>query len=193
MACATRRKPHPLSRTPLGEPGRLSPPIWPCTTRGLPCLRCCHRSGGLLLHLFTLARRNKHFEDVSEVYLRDATVLLRRRSIFCGTFREPPSRHEANLASSESLPRRYLARRPYSSPALASLRRGCPDFPPVRPSCDSQTDDHPAHPPFLLYPRTACRVAEFVGSEPISFRPASRIRPPSAPALPTLSPCHTSI
>src|SRR5258707_4954866 len=62
MACATRRKPHPLSRTPLGEPGRLSPPIWPCTTRGFPCLRCCHRSGGLLPHLFTLAKRCVHVE-----------------------------------------------------------------------------------------------------------------------------------
>ena len=38
----------------VGEPGRLSPPIWPCTTRGFPCLRDCSRSGGLLPHLFTL-------------------------------------------------------------------------------------------------------------------------------------------
>ena len=38
----------------LSEPGRLSPPIWPCTTRGFPCLRDCYRSGGLLPHLFTL-------------------------------------------------------------------------------------------------------------------------------------------
>jgi hypothetical protein len=43
----------------LIEPGRLSPPIWPCTTRGFPGLRCCHRSGGLLPHLFTLAKRNQ--------------------------------------------------------------------------------------------------------------------------------------
>jgi hypothetical protein len=83
-----RRKRFPLSRITLGEPGRLSPPIWPCTTRGFPCLRCCHRSGGLLPHLFTLTKRNQRFEDVSQVYLRDVTVLLRRRSIFCGTFRE---------------------------------------------------------------------------------------------------------
>src|SRR5579859_7614470 len=44
-------------RDALSEPGRLSPPIWPCTTRGFPGLRCCHRSGGLLPHLFTLAKR----------------------------------------------------------------------------------------------------------------------------------------
>src|SRR5260370_1660458 len=39
----------------LIEPGRLSPPIWPCTTRGFPCSRYCYRDGGLLPHLFTLA------------------------------------------------------------------------------------------------------------------------------------------
>ena len=38
----------------LIEPGQLSPPIWSCTTRGLPCPRHCYRGGGLLLHLFTL-------------------------------------------------------------------------------------------------------------------------------------------
>ncbi len=36
------------------ELGQLFPPIWPCSTRGLPCLRCRHRSGGLLPHRFTL-------------------------------------------------------------------------------------------------------------------------------------------
>src|SRR5229473_2523174 len=46
----------------LIEPGRLSPPIWPCTTRGFPCPRCHHRSGGLLPHLFTLAKRREHVE-----------------------------------------------------------------------------------------------------------------------------------
>src|SRR5258706_1853568 len=41
----------------LIEPGRLSPPIWPCTTWGFPCSRYCYRDGGLLPHLFTLAKR----------------------------------------------------------------------------------------------------------------------------------------
>src|SRR5690348_1573804 len=36
-------------------PGQPYPPIWPCSTRGFPCLRCRHRSGGLLPHRFTLA------------------------------------------------------------------------------------------------------------------------------------------
>ena len=109
-----KRKRFSRLRIALGEPGRLSPPIWPCTTRGFPCLRCCHRSGGLLPHLFTLAKRNKHCEGVSQVYLRDATELLRRRSIFCGTFRELLNQYEASLASTEPLPRRYLARCPFA-------------------------------------------------------------------------------
>jgi len=49
-----RERVHFLERLII-EPGRLSPPIWPCTTRGFPCPRCHHRSGGLLPHLFTLA------------------------------------------------------------------------------------------------------------------------------------------
>ncbi len=31
-------------------------PIWPCSVRGLPCLRYHYRSGGLLPHLFTLTQ-----------------------------------------------------------------------------------------------------------------------------------------
>ena len=38
-------------------PGRPSPPIWPCSTRGFPCRECCHPRGGLLPHLFTLTGR----------------------------------------------------------------------------------------------------------------------------------------
>ena len=117
-----RRKRSPLSRSALGEPGRLSPPIWPCTTRGFPCLRCRHRSGGLLPHLFTLTKRNKLSEDVSQVYLRDATVLLRRRSIFCGTFRERSRYRRSKPSPPKPFPRHYLARCPISSPALAGLR-----------------------------------------------------------------------
>jgi hypothetical protein len=66
----------------LSEPGRLSPPIWPCTTRGFPCPRCRHRSGGLLPHLFTLAKRREHFEDVSQVPLCDATALHSAGGLF---------------------------------------------------------------------------------------------------------------
>ena len=52
-----RRGSAPAFANALIEPGRLSPPIWPCTTRGFPCSRYCYRDGGLLPHLFTLAKR----------------------------------------------------------------------------------------------------------------------------------------
>ncbi len=155
----------------LGEPGRLSPPIWPCTTRGFPCLVCCQTSGGLLPHLFTLAKLSERFEDVPQVFLRDATVLLSAGGIFsvalsvngstgfslCSFLCRNASAHDAStskphrLKSVPPLPWRYQARCPISSPALASLRRRCPDFPPAQPSCNDQASDHPAHPPSLLY------------------------------------------
>jgi len=47
----------PEGHNGLGQP---SPPIWPCTARGLPCPRCRHRGGGLLPHLFTLTERRGH-------------------------------------------------------------------------------------------------------------------------------------
>jgi hypothetical protein len=71
-----------LQERSLIEPGRLSPPIWPCTTRGFPCPRCHHRSGGLLPHLFTLAKRRELFEDVSQVSLCDATALHSAGGLF---------------------------------------------------------------------------------------------------------------
>ena len=64
------------------EPGQLSPPIWPCTTRGFPCPWCHHQGGGLLPHLFTLAKRCEHFEDVSQVSLCDATALHSAGGLF---------------------------------------------------------------------------------------------------------------
>ena len=57
----------------MNGPGQPSPPIWPCTTRGLPCLPCCHGSGGLLPHRFTLTKRNQLVEDVPQVFLRPVT------------------------------------------------------------------------------------------------------------------------
>ena len=75
---------------------------------------------------------------------------LGRRYVLCGTFREPWHRLQPVLLSSSHAsacdastsnphrlksvpphPWRYQARCPISSPALASLRRRCPDFPPV--------------------------------------------------------------
>jgi len=118
-------------------PGQPSPPIWPCTTRGLPCLGRCRPSGGLLPHLFTLALRSQPFHGGPKV-LPSACHRghLRRRSILCGTVRGP------SLAA--RAPWRYQARCPRS-----------PDFPPAcewrgKPAA-TQTSDHPTCPPIPLY------------------------------------------
>jgi hypothetical protein len=49
--------PYSLAAYPrcLDRGGRLSPHIWPCSSRGLPCRSCRHERGGLLPHRFTLA------------------------------------------------------------------------------------------------------------------------------------------
>ena len=62
-ACLTQDVPFSRERRKfsfalLDEPGRLSPPIWPCTTRGFPCLVCCQTSGRLLPHRFTLTSKS---------------------------------------------------------------------------------------------------------------------------------------
>ena len=102
----------------LSEPGRLSPPIWSCTARGLPCQQHYCRRGGLLPHLFTLTcvrtiRRRP--EGFPSGYHR---VPLHRRYLLCGTFRD------AILAN--RVPWRYQARRP-----TTFLTWWCPDFPPA--------------------------------------------------------------
>src|SRR6478672_9018730 len=76
----------------LDRGGLLSPHIWPCSSRGLPCRSCHHERGGLLLHRFTLATREW-------------------RSVFCGTIRR------ARLTS--PAPRGYLAACPLE-PGLSS-------------------------------------------------------------------------
>ncbi len=78
----------------VGEVCHLSPPIWPCSDRGLPSHTCCQVCGGLLPHLFTLT-----------------CGLRRRRSVFCGTVRRDDPKNTA--------PRRYLAVCPLE-PGLSS-------------------------------------------------------------------------
>lgn len=72
--------PSPDCSGELAGPTNKAEPIQPCTAWGLPCLRCRHRSGGLLPRRFTLT------PEESESLLG--------RFIFCGTFRRvaPPSR-----------------------------------------------------------------------------------------------------
>ena len=83
----------PTAECPVCEVGHLSPPIWPCSDRGLPSHACCQARGGLLPHLFTLT-----------------SGLRRRRFVFCGTVRREVR---------EPAPRRYLAVCP-PEPGLSS-------------------------------------------------------------------------
>ena len=146
-----------MRKRSLIEPGRLSPPIWPCTTRGFPCPRCCHRSGGLLPHLFTLAKRCEHvgagrqarplFEDVSQVSLRDATAL----HLAGGLFSVALSVASPFPVRPPGVTRRVALSRVPLIPKDKRASGRCPDFPPAQPSRDDQASDHPARPPFLLY------------------------------------------
>ena len=147
----------------LGEPGRLSPPIWPCTTRGFPCPRCCHRSGGLLPHLFTLAKRISFARAISPDFSKTSRRFPCAMPPCCfagGIFSVALSVTEPHRAPTKSerhtpkhvtplcsgacvaVPWRYQARCPKSSPALASLRRRCPDFPPA-PICSEPAITRP--------------------------------------------------
>ncbi len=47
------------SSQPGDRPGARSPPIWPCSGWGLPCLQCHHRSGELLPPHFALPPINR--------------------------------------------------------------------------------------------------------------------------------------
>src|SRR5712692_1209787 len=173
MACTTAKGARSLEWRPqsgrlherlLIEPGRLSPPIWPCTTRGFPCPRCCHQGGGLLPHLFTLAKRREHFEDVSQVSLCDATALHSAGGLFSVALSVAPLVGQAFLPvlpdSPPGVTRRVALSRVPLTISSAAFRRPrtvqrasgrCPDFPPAQPSCDDKASDHPARPPVSLY------------------------------------------
>jgi len=106
-------KEPPRLRVVLSEPGQLCPPIWSCTSRGLPCPRCCHRGGGLLPHLFTLTG-DANLEDVPKVFLRAITGLR----FAGGTFSVALSvtRLESTVKSdcvTKNVPWRYQARCPF--------------------------------------------------------------------------------
>ena len=126
------------------EPGRLSPPIWPCTTRGFPCPRCYHRSGGLLPHLFTLAKRREHFVGVSQVSLCDATALHSAGGLFSVALSVALRVTQAFLPvlhdSPPGVTRRVALSRVPLTISSATFRRlrtvqrasgRCPDFPPA--------------------------------------------------------------
>jgi hypothetical protein len=133
-----RRK---LSFALLGEPGRLSPPIWPCTTRGFPCLACCQTSGGLLPHRFTLTSENA-FEDDEQVSLPPVTAANFRGGLFSVALSVTPSSGRVFSRTFNFVPWRYQARCPFASNLrskhFSADAERCPDFPPaaLRPPCD---------------------------------------------------------
>ena len=125
FVAATAVKRLPRERG-LDEPGRLSPPIWPCTTRGFPCLGCCHPSGGLLPHLFTLTKRT--------------SCAKTSRRFTCGM---PPCRSAGGIfsvalsvsesaapAEADAIQIAPLAL-PGALPIFPDDSGRCPDFPPV--------------------------------------------------------------
>ena len=136
---------HPPKRLrKLGEPGRLSPPIWPCTTRGFPCLVCCQTSGGLLPHRFTLTGKSAFGKTLGRFPCRPSQKLSSAGGLFSVALSVTP------LPAPPGVTRRVAL-----FPADAGR---CPDFPPVpltKPGLalvlHRGTSDHPAHPPTSLY------------------------------------------
>ena len=70
-------------------PSRPSPPIWPCTTRGLPCRGHYCPRGRLLPYRFTLAKRGDWKGPAGGLASSGSSIHPRRRFIFCGTVRNP--------------------------------------------------------------------------------------------------------
>ena len=103
------------------ETGRLSPPIWPCSDRGLPSHACYQTCGGLLPHPFTLT-----------------AFLRRRRFAFCCTIRRTKLTPRA--------PRRYLAICPVEPGLSSEPGRDhdgpSPGFATVRPATSVPSNLH---------------------------------------------------
>ncbi len=103
---------------------------------------------------------------------------LRRRYILCGTVRDAPHRAGLNPAPHAEACNSALRQTLRGSPpgvtrrvALFLIDSGrCPDFPPVQPSRDGQTSDHPARPPVLLYLHILRMTAEIGASIHTSAR-----------------------
>ncbi len=112
-------------------PGQPSPPIWPCSTRGFPCPGCCHPGGGLLPHLFTLAKCARP-NEASFRFFRKAC--RRGQSLTGGLFSVALS-----VAAASELAFAHPERSPLALPGALPcrgrlLRAGhgwSPDFPPA--------------------------------------------------------------
>src|SRR5215470_5177635 len=80
-ACAAWDGARSFAGAQLSGPGQPFPPIWSCTTRGLPCRRHYCRRGGLLPHLFTLTCA-RTMQTSRRFFLRSATGLRSAGGIF---------------------------------------------------------------------------------------------------------------
>jgi len=72
------------------EAGHFSSPIWSCSGRGLPCVPCYQRTGGLLPHLFTLIRQRA--DGIFSVALSVGSLLphvMRRPALWSSDFPHP--------------------------------------------------------------------------------------------------------
>ena len=123
-----------VSVAPPGEPGRLSPPIWPCTTRGFPCLACCQTSGGPLPHLFTLTDKAL-LKDDKQVSLPPVTEANFGGGLFSVALSVTRPIRRTFVRTRGSVPWRYQARCPFVFARAAAKRPPdadrCPDFPPA--------------------------------------------------------------
>jgi len=106
------------TRGVLVETGHLSPLIWPCTDRGLPCRTCCQMRGGLLPRRFTLT--GGALPAVYSLWHFPSRA-----------FRRAPA------------PRRYLAIRPVV-PGLSSVGRTHRDRPAAMRNRTDAIPDHSA-------------------------------------------------
>jgi len=145
LSCRFRRTEGsvPAFASRLSEPGQLSPPIWSCTARGLPCLQHCCRSGGLLPHLFTLTCAALH-SKMSRRFSSRAITGIRSAG---GIFSVALSVKRSFLAASPGVTRRV---------ALLCCRKvvsGLSSRQPFLhlPVNSRPASDRPAHPPPPLY------------------------------------------
>ena len=91
-----------------------------------------------------------------------------RRYVLCGTVRERVAHCRAKARLYTAAPLALPGALPFS-PRPCGRGLECPDFPPVQPSCDGQTGDHPAHPP-------SCILQQKVRREVLISQRAARTR-----------------
>ena len=113
------------------EPGQPSPPIWPCTTRGLPCRQLLPARWALTppFHPYLCGGLNWPAERFCLQPITEAHS--HRRFIFCGTVRSRSRLCFSPLALPGALP---CGVRTFLQPVQFAM------------VCDERTSDHPTRP-----------------------------------------------